>query len=312
MQLSMIMLGALAAFAAVALLAYSVQDYLLERREVYRSLRSVRAVELSAADLRHRELATPVGMRVVLPGFRRLGEFVRRFTPVGVTERLSKELAYAGSPAGWDAERVLALKIVGIVVLGTMGFAASVILAQSSLRTFGITAVSAVLGWYLPEWVVRSRASQRQTAISRALPDALDLMSITVEAGLGFDAALNRVSREMGGPLGEEFYRVVQEIQLGSARIDAMRGLSDRTNVPSLRDFVLAMIQADIFGISVAKVLAVQANEMRIRRRQDAEERAQKVPVKMIFPLIMCILPATFVVLAGPAVLRIADFFFAR
>jgi tight adherence protein C len=143
--------------------------------------------------------------------------------------------------------------------------------------------------------------------MQRALPDALDLLSITVEAGLGFDAAVARVARQSGGPLGEELHRVLQEMQIGKSRSDALRDLADRTSIPELKSFVLAMVQADIFGISIAKVLQVQAKEMRLKRRQRAEEQAQKVPVKIVFPLILCIFPSLFIVLLGPAVITIYE-----
>ena len=139
------------------------------------------------------------------------------------------------------------------------------------LMLFGV-----YLGWYFPEWVLRSKSGKRQGTMRRSLPDALDLLSITVEAGLGFDAALARVARQEGGPLGEELHRVLQEMQLGKSRADALRDLGDRTSIPEFKSFVLAMIQADIFGISIAKVLHVQAAEMRTKRRQRAEEQAQK------------------------------------
>jgi tight adherence protein C len=132
-------------------------------------------------------------------------------------------------------------------------------------------------------------------------------MSITVEAGLGFDAAMERVAREMEGPLGEELIRVVQEMRLGKSRADALRDLGSRSSVDELKSFVLAMVQADIFGISIARVLHVQAAELRIKRRQRAEEQAQKLPVKIIFPLILCIFPALFIVLLGPAAIQIYE-----
>ena len=145
----------------------------------------------------------------------------------------------------------------------------------------------------------------RTERLRRELPDALDLMTISVEAGLSFDAALAQVARNTTGPMAEEFFRVLQEMQIGWGRAEAMRALSDRTDLPELRGFVLAMIQADAFGIPVANVLRVQADEMRVKRTQRAEEAAQKVPVKILFPLIFCIMPALFVVILGPAIIQI-------
>jgi len=162
-----------------------------------------------------------------------------------------------------------------------------------------------IFGYLLPDIILRSRAEERQVAMRRALPDTLDLLSISVEAGLGFDAAMARVAREVHGPLGQELNRVLQEMQLGTARAEAFRELAERSGTPELKSFVLAMVQADVFGIPVAKVLQVQAREMRIKRRQAAEERAQKLPVKILFPLLFCIFPVIFVVLLGPAAIRI-------
>jgi tight adherence protein C len=298
-----------AGFVAALLGAYAVGDYFLERRRVLQQLRTMESFEIAPTDVRARELAAPARTRLVFPGALWLRGAARRVTPAGVTERLREELVYAGSPRGWDAERVLVAKLVLACALGVVGFLTGVALAFEPVLVPAVAAIGAFVGWFVPEWLLRSRSQARQEEIASTLPDALDLLSITVEAGLGFDAAVQRVAREMGGALGQELYRVVQEMRLGKSRRDALRGLSERSKVGALKEFVQAMIQADIFGIAITHVLKVQADELRTRRRQTIEEQAQKVPVKMIFPLIMCILPATFIVLAGPAVLRIMDVF---
>jgi tight adherence protein C len=298
--------GVMLAFGAMMLGFIALQDFVLERRQVFKALRSVRAIELTPTDVRKRELAAPFMQRVLIPSVRGVGGFGRRFTPASVTERLGKELVYAGSPVGWDAERILAMKILGILAFGSGAFVVGrVLLDFTVFRTLIVVGLGVFVGYYLPEWVLRSKSGTRQKEIQRALPDALDLLSITVEAGLGFDAAMARVARQAGGPLGEELHRVLQEMQIGKTRADALRDLGDRTTIAELRAFVLAMIQADIFGISIAKVLQVQAREMRIKRRQRAEEQAQKVPVKIVFPLILCIFPSLFIVLLGPAAITI-------
>jgi tight adherence protein C len=192
-------------------------------------------------------------------------------------------------------------------VSGGVMFLLFQLLDLPGLLVFLGTALFAAAGWYAPEWIVRSRAGERQKQIQIALPDSLDLMSITVEAGLAFDAALTRVATNLRGPLGEEFYRVVQEIQLGKSRGQALRDLADRSSVPDLRSFVAAMVQADSFGIPIARVLKVQSREIRIRRRQRAEEQAQKLPVKIVFPVVLTIFPAIFVVLLGPAAIQIYE-----
>jgi tight adherence protein C len=272
---------------------------------VFKALRSVRAIELTPTDVHKRELATPFYQRVLIPSVRGIGGFGRRFTPASVVERLAKELVYAGSPVGWDAERILAMKLLGVVVFGAGFLLLGRLGGMPAFRIFVLAGLGAFAGYYLPEWILRSKSGTRQHKIQRSLPDALDLLSITVEAGLGFDAAVARVARQSGGPLGEELHRVLQEMQIGKTRADALRDLGDRTNIPELKAFVLAMIQADIFGISIAKVLQVQAREMRIKRRQRAEEQAQKVPVKIVFPLILCIFPSLFIVVLGPAIITI-------
>ena len=303
----MVTVGVLLAFGAMLLAFVALQDYVLERRQVFKALRSVRAIELTPTDVRRRELAVPFLRRALIPGMRRVGSVGRRLTPGSVAERLAKDLVYAGSPVGWDAERVLAMKLLGVGVVAGLAILLSRLAAFSPFRTIILAGLFAYVGWYLPEWILRSKAGARQRLIQRALPDALDLLSITVEAGLGFDAAVARVARQAGGPLGEELHRVLQEMQIGKSRSDALRDLADRTSIAELKSFVLAMVQADIFGISIAKVLQVQAREMRLKRRQRAEEQAQKVPVKIVFPLILCIFPSLFIVLLGPAVITIYE-----
>lgn len=299
--------GLTAAFLALAALGVVTMDVLAARREVNRSLQSVRDAQLAGADVRSQELAVPITQRLLLPGLSGLARLVLRFTPTAVVDRLDDELVHAGSPVGWDGARMLAMKVAAAAATGV---AAAVVLPLFSfgfIRTLIVVPFAAVLGYYIPEWILRSRSGKRQYQIRRALPDALDLMSITVQAGLGFDAAMERVSREMGGPLGEELYRVVQEMRLGKGRAEALRDLSERTTVDELKAFVLAMVQAEIFGISVSRVLNVQADELRIKRRQMAEEQAQKLPVKIVFPLILCIFPALFVILLGPAAISIYE-----
>ncbi|MFO7776799.1 MAG: type II secretion system F family protein [Nitriliruptoraceae bacterium] len=300
-------LGLVLAFVALALVGYVVVSAAGQRRSVHRSLQSMPSSQMSGGDVRQQQLAVPAMRRLVLPTLGRLSDRVLRFSPPAIVERLDQELVYAGSPAGWDGQRLMAAKWLTAVGLAV---AAVVLLPLSGFGFAGTVAAvlaGAFVGYYLPEWIVRSRAGERQKMIQLALPDALDLMSITVEAGLSFDAALDRVGREMGGPLGDELHRVVQEMRLGKGRGEALRDLSARTTVEELKAFVMAMVQAEIFGISIARVLHVQAGELRIKRRQRAEETAQKLPVKIIFPLILCIFPALFVVLLGPAAISIYE-----
>lgn len=303
----MLATGLLLAATSIVLLTVAVTSGVAERRAVYRSLRTMRSVEMSPTAVRQKQLAAPVTSRVVYPALRRLGHLGRRFTPASVVDRLDQELVYAGSPVGWDGERLLAVKVASTVGFAALGLILPGLLGVGAVRGLILGPLLAFVGYYLPEWVVRSRSATRQKSIQRALPDALDLLSITVEAGLGFDAAMERVAREMGGPLGEELLRVVQEMRLGMGRADALRDMGERSSVDELKSFTLAMVQAEIFGISIAGVLHVQARELRLKRRQRAELEAQKLPVKIVFPLILCIFPALFVVLLGPAAMQIYD-----
>jgi tight adherence protein C len=165
----------------------------------------------------------------------------------------------------------------------------------------GVAAVLTPLGYLTPDLALYQSAYNRNERIRRDLPDSMDLLTISVEAGLPFDSALSQVARNTRGPLAEELFRVLQEMQIGLGRIDALRAVAERTNVPELRGFVTAMVQAEAFGIPIANVLRVQAKELRVKRSQRAEELAQKVPVKILFPLIFCIMPALFIVVMGPA-----------
>jgi tight adherence protein C len=309
MSTPLLLVGAIAMFLAVFVVAYSVQSIVAERRQAYRTLQAIRAVELRPADLRNRELARPARERLVEPFYNAALSLTRRFTPAGARDAIRRKLVMAGSPAGWDADRVLVAKVAGLVggvVVGLLFLAA--FRFPWPVRVLGFLAIS-LLGYWLPNLVLTNAVQRRQNEIRSALADSIDLLTICVEAGLGFDAALAHVSRNTTGPLADEFYRTLQEVQLGRSRNEAMRNLADRSNVPELRAFVLAMVQADIFGVSVANVLRIQAKDMRIKRRQLAEERAMKVPIKVLFPVLFCIFPALFVVILGPAIMRIADAF---
>jgi len=309
MSTSLLLIGAIAMFLAVFAIAYSVQTIVAERRQAYRTLQAIRAVEVRPYDLRNRELARPARERLLKPFYNAALGLTRRFTPAGAREAIRLKLIMAGSPFGWDPDRVLVAKVaclsggilLGLLFLGLFSFA-------WPLRVLGFLAIG-LLGYWLPNIVLTNAVQRRQSEIRSALADSIDLLTICVEAGLGFDAALAHVSRNTDGPLADEFYRTLQEVQLGRSRNEAMRNLAARSNVPELRAFVLAMVQADVFGVSVANVLRIQAKDMRVKRRQLAEERAMKVPIKVLFPVLFCIFPALFVVILGPAIMRIAEVF---
>jgi len=242
--------------------------------------------------------------RVIVPIARQLGRKVRRITPVGWIESLERRIRLAGSPDAWPVERALALKMVlGIVgALGTWAWKGN----SFGLSDLGLSALGGLGGYVLVDLILYSRGKERQKKILKALPDTLDQLTISVEAGLGFDAALMRVASTGTGPLAEELSRVLAEIKVGVQRTEALRHLIERTDVYELRHFVLALQQAEQFGLPVARVLRIQSGDLRIKRRQRAEEEAMKIPVKIVFPLVFCIFPALFVVLLGPAMIRVA------
>ena len=271
-----------------------------EKRQVGRSLAAVQAIR-AAPTAMQQEADQPFNERVLAPIMARLTGWGRKLTDEGRQADLQRKLDLAGSPARWDVDRVIAFKFLGLLVGTLLGFLVVLALHGGLLLAVGLALLGGAAGFFGPNMALYQIAYDRTKQIQRDLPDALDLLTISVEAGLAFDAALSQVARNTEGPLAAEFFRVLQEMQIGMGRADAMRSLGERTNLPELRGFVSAMIQADSFGIPIASVLRVQAKEMRIKRTQRAEEAAQKVPVKILFPLIFCILPALFIVVIGPA-----------
>jgi tight adherence protein C len=237
---------------------------------------------------------------------RRLAE---RLSPAGVATVLQRRLDIAGNPRGWSSDRVLAVKGLGLVALGLLGALYGV--RNPELLILGV-GLGAVIGFFLPDLLLYNSGQRRQQQIPVILPDSLDMLTICVEAGLGFDAALAQVARNTKGPVAAEFSRVLQEMQIGKSRTEALRAMADRTTVPELQAFVSALVQSSEMGIPIAHVLREQAKEMRIRRRQRAEELAQKVPVKITFPLIFCLFPALMVVILGPGVIEIAHTLFHK
>jgi tight adherence protein C len=295
-------LGALFLGVVVAMLALggSASD----RQQVSRSLAAIEAMQPARERIR-RDIDRPFNERVVQPLLRRLSVLGRAFSPRDETTRLRRKLEMAGNPPRWDIERLLAFKALGLAAGLLLGLLLPFAAGGGPAVMLGVAAVLTPLGFFVPDIVLYQVAYNRNERVRRDLPDSMDLLTISVEAGLPFDSALSQVARNTQGPLADELFRVLQEMQIGLGRTDALHALGERTNVPELRGFVTAMVQADSFGIPIANVLRVQAREMRIKRSQRAEELAQKVPVKILFPLIFCILPALFIIVMGPAAISI-------
>jgi tight adherence protein C len=295
-----VILAAAAVAMSLPLLWWSIAATRAESRTVDRSV----LMGNSPTDLRAAVLQRSATDRAVLPALSSLAGLGRRLTPAGWAEALDRRLLMAGRPAAWPLERILSAKIVLGAVFAGLGFLWFTA-GPSGLRLLGWVFVG-VLAYFAPDLLLHSRGQERQEAIGKALPDTLDQMTIAVEAGLGFETAVARAGRTGTGPLADELVRTLQEVQLGVPRSKAMRNLADRTDQADLRHFVLAVIQAESYGIPIADVLRTQAAEQRVKRRQRAEERAMKIPVKIIFPLILCILPTLFIVILGPAVIQIS------
>ena len=279
------------------------------RRQVTRSLESLAHYAATARPLRERQLQQPFAERVVGPLTRRFVRAGRRLTPDDRLERVRRRLDLAGNPPGWDVDRIVGLKALGLLTGAVVGLALPPLLG-GGLRAIalGVIALGAA-GWFGPSLWLYQVGYDRKERLQSDLPDAVDLLTISVEAGLAFDAALSQVARNTDGPLGQELFRVLQEMQIGTGRTAALRALSERTDLEDLRAFVGALVQAEGFGVPIADVLRVQSREMRVKRSQRAEEQAQKVPVKILFPLIFCIMPALFVVVLGPTAITLIDNF---
>lgn len=292
--------GVIAIFASIVGLVMALGATASDRQQVNRSLAALDALSPRRDEVR-RELDRPFVERVLSPVLQRLSRFGGQLSPRDEASKLRHRIDLAGNPTGWDVERILAFKMIGLVCGVVVGLALPLALGGGLAVAAGVTVLLGTLGYFAPDIVLYQAAYNRSERIRRDLPDSMDLLTISVEAGLPFDAALSQVARNTRGPLAEELFRVLQEMQIGLARIDALRAVAERTNVAELRGFVTAMVQADTFGIPVANVLRVQARDLRVKRSQRAEEMAQKVPVKILFPLIFCILPALFIVVMGPA-----------
>lgn len=262
----------------------------------------------TVTSVREEELSKPLAQRTIGPVVIRVSNFLKRFTPVGYLEKIQHQLVLAGSPANLDAPAFVVVKLLTTAV-GLIGGFFLTDYGADALQRIVLFVLPIVLGFFGPNAWLQRKIDERRQAMLRALPDVLDLLVISVEAGLGFDSALSRVVATVPGPLSEEFFRMLQETRVGVSRRDAMRHLMDRTDLDELRSFLLAMIQAEAFGVTIARVLRVQADDMRVKRRQRAQEKAFAAPVKLVFPLVFCIFPSLFIVLLGPAAIQIAEAF---
>lgn len=260
-------------------------------------------------DLEKLEMTMPFTERVIYPLARKLGEITLRFTPQNWLSRINRRLELAGRSSRMDATVFITLQFIGGLLVGGLTFTLLKILGNNipSGRVFLFTVVMTLLGFYIPHFQLSSTISKRQKQVRKDLPDALDLLTICVEAGLGFDAAMSRVAEKWNSQLSLAFARVIQEIQLGKLRREALHDMQDSIGISELTSFVAAIVQSEQLGVSMAKVLRVQADQMRIRRRQLAEEEAHKAPIKMLVPMAFIMFPSILIILLAPALMQIIE-----
>lgn len=261
---------------------------------------------LASLSTRDDVLEQDFSQRAVAPMLTGIGRFATRFTPTGWVSRAQKKLIWAGWAERMDGNTWAAIRIISLVA-GIVAAFFVVPLMTSSLLRFAVGGLLVFLGFFGPEASLNRAVDDRRKKMERQLPDIIDLLVISVEAGLGFESAMGRVVQNVPGELSQEFQRTLQETRVGVSRHEALRGMAERTDVDDLNSFILALIQADQFGVSIARMLRVQADEMRVRRRQRIQERAFAAPVKMIFPMMFCIFPSIFIVILGPAAMNISD-----
>jgi tight adherence protein C len=288
--MSIVVIAALAIALSLPLLAWSVVGHRPPHQEKIRA-------NLTRGLIGKRQQERKRGQK--------LEALASRFTPANMAARLERQLALAGRPAAWPLRRLMAAKFV--FAAGGAALGVFYVAAAGGGRQIILAAVMTGVAYFVPDLLIYSKGTERQATIGLELPDTLDQMTIAVEAGLGFDSAMARAGQNGKGPLAAELVRTLQDMQVGRSRREAYQELAERTSCKDLQQFVRAVIQADMYGVSVSGVLRTQAAEMRLKRRQRAEEKAMQIPVKVIFPLMVCILPVLFIALLGPAALNVIE-----
>jgi tight adherence protein C len=282
----------------IGLMSRKPEDSLQARLAEY----SMREVPVTLEEI---ELSQPFRERVLSPMVQRAASFMARLTPTNSLESTRHKLDLAGNPNNWTPAEFFGIRAIATVAAAALTFLLLTITNTELPARLGMTAVFAVLGFLLPGLWLGGKIRSRKTNVIKALPDALDLLTICVEAGLGFDQAMQKVAEKWDNELSRTFARVLHEIRLGKTRRVALRDAAQRLDVSDVTSFVAAVIQSEQLGVSIAKVLRIQSDQMRVRRRQRAEEKAHQAPVKMLFPMVFLIFPSIWIVLLGPAVLQV-------
>lgn len=298
-------IGVLVIIGAIVLIVIGVRtpntDNILEKR-----LQEFSALD-GTVNLEDLEMAQPFSERIIIPLARKMGEIATRFTPQNALQNTQKKLELAGNPGRMEPSMVLLLQFGGAALFGGLLILVfSVAHSKWPLGRITLLVVAfSVIGFYFPQLWLQSKISKRQKEVRLGLPDALDLLTICVEAGLGFDAAMAKVAEKWTNELSLSFGRVIREIQLGKLRREAMRDMAERIGISEMTSFVAAVIQSEQLGVSMAKVLRIQSDQMRIKRRQYAEEEAAKAPIKMLIPMGLLIFPSLMIVLLTPAAMKL-------
>lgn len=307
--MGLIIFGALVLVGAIAIMIFSLRRNAVGEDNDPLQARLAEFIQRGdVTSLEEIELSQPFGERVIIPVIRRIGEFSARFTPQKAIQDTARRLELAGNPWPVDAATFLAIRFILAVVLG--GFLTAVILISPPSNpndNFMYIGGATFAGFFLPHLMLTSKITRRQSEVRKAMPDALDLLTICVEAGLGFDAAMAKVSEKWENELSLAFARAIREVQLGKVRREALKDMADRLGLPEMTSFVAAIIQSEQLGVSMAKVLRIQSDQMRVRRRQYAEEQAHKAPIKMIIPMALLIFPSIMIIILTPAVIQIME-----
>jgi tight adherence protein C len=307
--MGLIIFGAIVLIGAIAVIVVSLRRNARGEEEDPLQARLAEFIQRGdVASLEEIELSQPFSERVIIPIVRRVGEFSARFTPQKAIQDTARKLELAGNPWPIDAATFLAIRFILAVVLGGL-LVAVVLISPPSNPTdnFMYIGGAAFAGFYIPHLMLTSKITRRQKEIRKAMPDALDLLTICVEAGLGFDAAMSKVSEKWENELSLAFARAIREVQLGKVRREALKDMADRLGIPEMTSFVAAIIQSEQLGVSLAKVLRIQSDQMRVKRRQRAEEEAHKAPIKMIIPLALLVFPSIMIIILTPAAMQIMD-----
>lgn len=295
-----LILGVIVALVLVARRRPQEESSLEERLEEY----SAREEPITLEEL---ELSESFAERIIYPTFDAVGRFLGQFAPAQSQERIRHRLELAGNPSNLTPPTFLVIRFVTMFLLGGAILGLMLIGKASVIRRVLFTVIVTILGFYLPVLWLSSQVTRRQGKIVRQLPDTLDLLTICVEAGLGLDQAIQRVVEKSDNELSQEFGRYLHETRLGKSRRESFESMAYRMEVPDVTTFTAAVIQATDLGVSMARILHVQADQMRVRRRQRAEQAAHRAPIKMVFPLVFLVFPSILIVLIGPSILVLLE-----